>query len=233
MTPQSPAQPVPVELPRLVLFPGLGADERLLHPQRQPSANLEVPPWIEPRRGERLSGYAQRIAATIRSPRPFFVGGVSLGGMVALEVARHVDPCAVLLISSCRSCRDLPPWARAARVLVRVLPAAVQKWSSVHVPATLRALGACDPGDRKLVRDMIRDTPAGFLKWALSEALRWNGVGELDVPIFRIHGSRDRTIPCPRDGCDEIIPGGGHLINLTHAGQVNAFIASRIARGRL
>jgi pimeloyl-ACP methyl ester carboxylesterase len=215
--------------PRLVLFAGLGADERLFAPQRRLRAAIEVVRWIDPLPRESFAGYGRRIAQTIRSPRPFYIGGVSLGGMIALEVARHVNPLAVILISSCRSCADLPRWGRAGRGLVRVVPAWFQKWANVRCPVALRALGACEARDRELILQMIRDTPAAFLKWGLSGALRWRGVDGFDVPVYQIHGDCDRTIPCPASGIDRVIAGGGHLISLTHAEEVNAFIEERTA----
>ena len=55
---------------RLVLFAGLGADERLFAPQRRLRASIEVVRWIEPLPRESFAGYGRRIAETIRSPRP-------------------------------------------------------------------------------------------------------------------------------------------------------------------
>jgi pimeloyl-ACP methyl ester carboxylesterase len=221
-------------LPRLVLFAGLGADHRLFHRQNAAlRASVEVPAWIHPLPRERINDYAARIAPTIRSRPPYFLGGVSFGGMVAMEVAQHVSCQGVILISSCRSCRAIPLWQRfIARPLARAVPAHVQKWVDLHVPGALRPLGKCTPADRSLVLHMIRDTPAAFLRWSLREALRWRGVNDLPVPIHHIHGRRDRTIPCPRDGVDQFIPDGGHLIALTHADAVNAFIDARIKRAR-
>jgi pimeloyl-ACP methyl ester carboxylesterase len=216
------------DLPRLVLFAGLGADERLFARQRRLRASIEVVKWIDPHPRESFADYGRRIAQTIRSPRPFYVAGVSLGGMIALEVARCVDPIAVILIASCRSCAALPRWGRAGRFIVRAVPASMQKWANLHMPGALRALGACEPDERALIRQMIRDTPAGFLKWGLHEALRWPGVDGLKVPVYHIHGDRDRTIPCPASGVDWVVPGGGHLINLTHADHVNHFIQRQI-----
>lgn len=212
--------------PRLVFFPGLGADERLFGPQRCLRASLEVVKWIEPHPRESFAEYGRRIADTICSPRPFYLVGVSLGGMIALEVARHVDPLAVILISSCRSCAELPWWSRAGRFIARAVPASLQKWVNVRTPAAAWALGACTPAQGMLARDMIRDTPATFLKWGLLEALCWPGPGELRMPVYRVHGARDRTIPCPGTSVDHVIAGGGHLINLTHSDRVNAFIES-------
>jgi hypothetical protein len=34
--------------PRIIFFPGLGTDERLLQPQRALPLDLDVPRWLEP-----------------------------------------------------------------------------------------------------------------------------------------------------------------------------------------
>src|SRR5688572_671154 len=98
----------------LVLFAGLGADARMFEGQREAFPDLYVPPWIDPRGRETLPEYAQRIAERTAAEvgdaeGQLFVGGVSLGGMVALEAARHLRPRAVFLIASCRSWRPVPP----------------------------------------------------------------------------------------------------------------------------
>ena len=103
---------------QLVLFPGLGTDRRLFEPQRSAFPDLWVPPWIVPKRKETLPDYAARMAETIVPRRPTVLGGASFGGMVAYEMARHVEPEAVVLIGSCRSPRSLHPVARGLRPLV-------------------------------------------------------------------------------------------------------------------
>ena len=80
------------ESPRLVLLPGMGADERMFEEQRAAFPGLIVPPWLPARKRESLRDYAARMAETIRVERPFYLGGVSMGGMVALEMARYLKP---------------------------------------------------------------------------------------------------------------------------------------------
>ena len=41
---------------------------------------------------------------------------------------------------------------------------------------------------------------------------------------YAVHGSDDKLIPCSRVAADEVVPGGGHVVNLTHADAVNAFL---------
>ena len=45
------------------------------------------------------------------------------------------------------------------------------------------------------------------------------------MPIYHVHGDRDRLIPVHRVKPDCVIAGAGHLLNLTHANAVNDFIA--------
>ena len=94
---------------QLILLPGLGADHRLLEPQRRAFPQLIVPPWIPPRKNESLPDYAARMAETVTPSRdvPLVLGGVSFGGMLAYEMARHLKPDAVVLIASCRNRRGL------------------------------------------------------------------------------------------------------------------------------
>jgi len=62
------------------------------------------------------------------------------------------------------------------------------------------------------------------MRWALRALLNWDPAPLQDTAVRQIHGRRDRIIPARRVEADEIVPGGGHLINLTHAEQVNEFI---------
>ena len=78
---------------RLLLLPGIGADRRLFDEQRSCAAELHVIEWIPPvAADETLIEYAKRLARTIDTSHPFAIGGASFGGMVALELTRHIQP---------------------------------------------------------------------------------------------------------------------------------------------
>ena len=78
---------------------------------------------------------------------------------------------------------------------------------------------------------MLRDTPPAFLRWACPALAEWAAPETSGVPVYHIHGSCDRILlrrladPPP----DRVIPGAGHLVNLTHARQVNAFLKEKMA----
>jgi pimeloyl-ACP methyl ester carboxylesterase len=218
----------------LILLPGMGADARLFAPQREVFPSLRVPDWIPARRGESLADYARRWAGTVTCNPPFFLGGVSFGGMVALEAARYLKPTGVFLIASCRSgravARRVLALQRAGRVLPTWLVARLRSPVAGYI-ARVEKLGAAH---RRLLRELATDAPVPFLRWAVSAIRRWSwegASGGIGIPIHQIHGRADRIIPFVPGEIDHVIQDGGHLINLTHADDVNQFILARLRPG--
>ncbi len=217
---------------QLILLPGLGADYRLLEPQRAAFPQLIVPPWIAPRRRESLPDYAARLAETV-SPvrdRPLILGGVSFGGMLAYEMAKHLRPDATVLIASCRARRGLRGVYRMGRWLLPLLPAPA--WSVAKLlsgPVVQMRRGV--PSERKaLTVRMFKDSDSRFMHWTLQAILNWTPSPPPPTPVFHIHGGRDPLIPSHRVEADRLIPDGGHLINVTHADEVNAFLRETVVR---
>ncbi len=211
---------------RLVLLPGLGADDRLLEPQRDEFPDLLVPPWIPPTKNESLAEYAGRMAATI--PRatdvPMILGGVSFGGMLACEMVRHLTPRAVVLIASCRTPDGLRPACRVGRVLLPLVPLHAWTIAKALANVVLKLRTGVPRERRELAVTMFREMDSRFMHWILHAILSWNPAPLDDIPVFHIHGGRDFVIPARRVAADAIVPDGGHLINVTHAAAVNAFL---------
>ena len=83
--------------PTLIFIPGIGADPRLFKYQTAVFPNSFAVDWIDPQNGETLEQYAERLAETIRTelekrpPALVVVCGLSLGGMIAPYIARHLN----------------------------------------------------------------------------------------------------------------------------------------------
>jgi pimeloyl-ACP methyl ester carboxylesterase len=208
----------------LVMLPGVGADERLFGPQLEAFPAMTIPPWIEPCGGESLPDYAGRLARSIDAQRPLVVGGVSFGGMVAYEMARHLPVDGVVLIASCRTRAGIRSSLRGLRWLHRLLPASSVRLVRPFAPWGVRVLWQVPAAYRRLCIDMFNDCDPRFLKWALQAILNWTPSAAPDVPVHQIHGQRDRVIPAATVAADQFIADGGHLINLTHAAVVNRFV---------
>lgn len=209
----------------LFVLSGIGGDERLFDAQRavrdiRPIARIEPEDAREP-----LSHYAARLARTLPIDEPFDLGGASFGGMIALELARHLSPERVFLFGSCRSLDGVAPLLRAAHSLATIAPDRL-----LHPPRMLQTLlarffGATTPTHVELFAQMLAATPPSFLRWAVRAVFTWSGVADLPIPIHHVHGARDRVIPVHRVKPDCVIAGAGHLLNVTHADAVNGWLA--------
>lgn len=210
--------------PRLVLIPGLGADHRIFIKQRAAFPDLATIERLEPEGQESLPAHAARLAARFEKPdRPYVLGGSSMGGMLALEMARLLRPAALVLIASARSGREVRPWLRAMQRCAGPLPGALIDAGRIFEPLLAPAFSSTGPEHRELFLKMLRDTPTRYIRWASRAILAWEATGPPDCPVYRIHGGADHIIRPPSDE-GIVIPGAGHLVNLSHAERVNAML---------
>jgi pimeloyl-ACP methyl ester carboxylesterase len=213
----------------LILLSGMGADHRLFRAQAEAFANVVTPAWLRPERNESLPNYARRLAAEVDPGGPCLVGGCSLGGMIALEMARYLQARACLLISSIRSpdqpplrFRMLRPAVRIAAQPLRALPWLGRVVRGIAGPA----LGAA----QQQLLEQLADADGRFLQWATWALLTWTPKPLGDVPIVQIHGTGDHLLPYRLTRPDVLIPGGGHALPITHPREVNTFLAEQMTR---
>jgi pimeloyl-ACP methyl ester carboxylesterase len=145
--------------------------------------------------------------------------------MLAYEVARHLKPDAVLLIASCRTSKCLRPWQVRCRHVWPIVP--VQVWSLARLFSgpVMWALHRRSPVKRQMLVRMFKESDPRFMHWVVRAILNWQPEPLEGVPVYQIHGSRDIMISARRVQPDVLIPGGGHLINMSRADDVNSFIA--------
>ncbi|HYE61811.1 MAG TPA: alpha/beta hydrolase [Phycisphaerales bacterium] len=222
---------------RLVMLPGLGARGFMYAPQRGAFPELEVVEWIPHVRGETLAEYAGRMAATVGGAGPVVIGGISFGGHVALEMVQHLrarmEVRGVVLIAASRTARGVRPVLRGLAWLAPYAPARVLQ--PIRVPLIQSGrwlLGPLNAEGKRVVAELARRVDARFALWSYGAMARWPGINveRLGVPVWEVHGSRDRVIPVGRVTPDRVVEGGGHLVNVTHAAEVNAFLAEVMER---
>ena len=167
--------------------------------------------FIQPKPRETLVNYASRMANQL--PCNSFIGGVSFGGIVALEVARILRPRGCILISSIRHPSELPPWFRVGRLLggrccssflgvigsaAAILP------KSVCTSTTIRATKLAGMSGR-------------WHSWATSAVIDWQPEIAFDgCPVLQIHGTADSTFPIRYTHPDIIVPNGHHALPISH-----------------
>lgn len=215
----------------LVLLPGLGADPRLFEPQRAAFPRLIAPDWLLPRDSDTLRTYAERMADVVRAAvpegRPLVLGGVSFGGMIASEMAAHLHPKRLVLIGSALSPGEIAPALKGVAAAGRFLPTSLGERSKKMGKLFIRQLGPMRRQDREFLETMIDAVPFSLIKWAGRAIFSWPGAAPT-CPIIRIHGDRDRIIPLREQDVRHVIRGGGHVPSVSHADEVNAFLASAL-----
>ena len=205
------------------LISGLGADERLFQFLRLEGMKIHYIRWIPPFRDESWSSYANRLLPQIPSGNPVLVG-ISMGGMMSIELSRLVPVEKVILISSAKGFIRTPAYFK------------LLSWTRLHrwLPFSLWILigrligpwlfGAENQEEKRLLRRMIRDIDERFFRWAWQQVITWNN-HDLPTPVFQVHGSRDRLLPL--DDIlppDKVIAGASHFMVVHEAGQISRIL---------
>jgi pimeloyl-ACP methyl ester carboxylesterase len=209
----------------LILLPGLNGNPRVLAAQREAFPNSKILGWIAPDTRETIAAYTKRLAANLDAQQPCIVAGVSFGGIVALEFARHVNARACVLIASTRDASGLPASMRAIRPVASLIPMSLVSRSIHH---GWRVAETAMPTFRSRVHHLT-NSEREFRQWAFEALLRWKPPADLPCDVFQIHGERDSTFAVRRSAATRVVPGAGHLLSMTHSADVNAFIREVIA----
>lgn len=202
------------------LFSGLGADHRAFDALEFPGKTKHVD-WIPALPNEPIAGYAKRLATQISEPYPVLVG-LSFGGMMATEVARHVTTERLILISSAKSRAEIPPyyqWVGRLR-LQRFMPdSQIRKANRM----LFWLFGAKTLQERDLLNAILHDTDPAFFRWATTSIGTWRGQAPPHNTVH-IHGTADRILPFRYVNADYAIHGGTHFMAVNRAKEINKLI---------
>ena len=200
--------------PPLYLIPGLGADYRVFAGLKDQGLDFQVLEFIEPKKKESLREYALRLAEGIDTSQPFMLGGMSLGGIMATEIAKVHRPEMMIMLSSVPSSREIPFYFR----MFRYLP--IQRlMSGKFMKAVTPRSRPDDPAVKQSLRDQRIDADPAFIKWAVEAVVYWRN-REIPDPMIRIHGTRDLMFPGILCGPRTKIPKGTHVMILANPGIV-------------
>lgn len=213
---------------RIYLISGLGADRRafrkLVFPEGFEITYLD---WIPALPKESLAKYALRMAEVIDTSKPFYLIGLSFGGMLAVEIAKKLNPIHTFLISSSPVYHQLPWYFRmAGRLhLEKLVPVQLMKKGN---SIGLRFLGAKTDDEKRILRQLVLDSDPVFMKWALTAILSWRNT-ELPKSLTHIHGNSDYILPSRFYKPDLMIQGGSHFMVYARAKEISAAIQKLIS----
>ena len=146
---------------KVYFISGLAADSRVFKyiqlPAHCEAVFLE---WIKPMKNEPLKDYSLRLAEKIDTSEPFSIIGLSMGGMMASEIACRLNPLVTILISSVPSSKHLPFYFKAAGALKlqKAIPISLVKSAAV----VKRLFTAETDEDKKMIRQIIKESDNFF-----------------------------------------------------------------------
>jgi len=217
---------------RLLLLPGLGADQRLFSRLGKLCMPVVTPRLPLPEVGETFTAYSLRVAAQLELRPEDWIGGSSFGSIIAADIARRRPVAGLVLIGGALSPLSLPPALRFFSGLADFLPFGLLQ-PLLSQPFMLRQIfGSLDSESFGQLAAMVRATPLKMFRRGIRFLSRYRPDIPVLCPVYAIHGDRDRLLnPPPLPRC-RIVPGAGHAISLSHPFEVTTFLEDVLCGGR-
>lgn len=192
----------------------MGADSTM-YPKRSYEylQNITFAEWPEYKNETSLQAVAERVIEQYEIHSNMVVGGSSLGGMVAIQIAKIVKIKKVILIGSATEPKFINPLLQKLRGLSEITPV-----KFIQILA-----GKINISGKNELLTMFSNSDSRFIKAMCKALFHWEGLGEYSCEVCHIHGQLDKIISPPKNNVT-IIPNGGHLISMTNSDVVAEYI---------
>ncbi|MBL6666192.1 MAG: alpha/beta hydrolase [Flavobacteriaceae bacterium] len=201
------------------LMPGMGANPIIFEFISLPDGfDVNLLSWILPEKNEPLDRYALRMCDRVKHKNPILIG-VSFGGVLVQEMAKHIDCKKVIIISSVKSNEELPnhmklaQWTNAHRLLPT-------QWIKNIETFALFVFGIGIQRRLEHYKRYLSERDPEYLNWAIDRLVNWNRNAP-DQSVIHIHGAQDSVFPVKNIQDPFIKIEGDHAIILTKSDWFN------------
>jgi pimeloyl-ACP methyl ester carboxylesterase len=207
---------------KIYLIAGLGADTRLFNNIDLGDNDVTPVDWIEPNKLDTLETYAQKLIYQYNIEINSIIIGVSLGGIIAIEIAKRIRLHKVILISSIKTVSEAPLYFSFFRKvpLYKLVPKNL--YNSFGVAIEL-FFGKMNPEDLWLFKDMLKKSTPEFLRWAMEAALKWQNE-TIPANVHHIIGDKDLIFNYKLIKNATVVKGGTHIMVFDKAKQINKLL---------
>lgn len=208
---------------------GLGADEKMFQRIKLPKGFRAVHlNWVDPFKKETFEAYALRLSQRIDRLEDFVLVGMSLGGMIAVEMDKFLSPKMTVLISSAVNKRTLPFWFKLSGWLG--IPFITPNWFYRHNNFFSNwLLGAKSAEDKALLKATMRNASPKFVRWAVPRIICWKNTF-IPSKIIHLHGTKDVILPYKKGKNIIPIEGGTHFMVFNRALEINQILDRTLSR---
>lgn len=208
----------------IYLFPGQGADARLFDSLTiDPQFKIRVIEYGTPAAGMTMQSFARELSHQIDTTEPFVLVGVSLGGMLCVELSEVIRPTKTIVISSAKNRNELPLRYRFQKsvpihkLVSGKMMLAGAKWLQPLVERDQRS-------NKAIFASMLDKKEPVYMERTIGLIINWERTRN-NTPIYHIHGSNDHTLPLRKiNSPTSVIAKGSHLMTLTRATEVSEAI---------
>lgn len=191
--------------------PGLAASSTIFENISLPKDQFEMYflEWFLPNNKETLQEYANRMTKEIKHENPVLIG-VSFGGILVQEMAKHIKTRKVIIISSVKSNVEMPRRMKLAKAtgIYKILPTSLL--SNIEILSKV-VLGKTVKGRIDLYEKYLKMRDKKYLDWALENVILWSQT-EPNKNVIHIHGTADAVFPVKYIKNYIPIAGGTHVM---------------------
>jgi pimeloyl-ACP methyl ester carboxylesterase len=208
---------------KLFLISGLGADERLFKNLDLSGYDVVPVTWIEPDKRDSITTYATKLIENFGIVPQSNLIGVSLGGMLTVEIAKQVELKHAIIISSIKSKAEAPWYFKFFGYLP--LHKLISGEFVKSLGPLLRPLFGRLAGSKEgpLFYSMLKNSNPKFLEWATGAVLEWDGK-PAPYKIHHLIGDADLIFNYKRMKDAIVIPKGDHMMVYTRAKEIDPII---------
>jgi pimeloyl-ACP methyl ester carboxylesterase len=207
---------------KIYLIPGLGADCRIYNNIDLNDNEVICVDWIEPHKTDTLTTYAQKLIYHYYITPNSVIIGNSLGGMIAVEIAKIIPVAKVIQISSIKTVDEAPWYFGLLRVIPFYKPIPGKAFTGMEF-LIKPFFGHMNEADNWLFVDMLKKSSPVFLKWAMDAILKWDN-RVIPKNVVQITGDKDLVFSYKRIKGAIIIKGGTHIMIFERAKEVNKIL---------
>lgn len=213
---------------RIFLISGLGADYRLFRNLDLKEHEVTYVHWIDPDKEDTIASYAQKLINHYGIKDGDVVIGVSLGGLLTVEIAKQIKLDKAIIISSIKSSAEAPLYFTVFRrvPLYKLIPGKIiTAFGFVMKPV----FGHMEGEDSDLFRTMLQNSSPKFIEWAMHAVLHWQNDTVLNN-VYHIVGNKDLVFNYRKIKDPIIVAGGTHIMVYDKAEQINQLLKEILAK---
>ncbi len=207
------------------IISGLGANAKAFDKIEFPHNVKKIfLPWIIPNRNEKINEYAKRLSENIDDKEPFFLIGLSFGGIVAQEIHQHKKAEKIIIISSIKSENEKPEYMRFSErtKLHKLIPTFFLTSDTIISYSFFRKLHKPKMQD---IKSIFEYRNAYYLRWSINNIVNWKPSWNTLSNLHHIHGDKDKVFPLKYIKNPITITNGTHIMIMQKHKKISQIIS--------